>query len=106
MKPPISTRFSWLLGDIGLIDASFSPIILSYCMDHFHEIKIPNFERVIAREAKTCAPDFPKGREAEVIDLLLEFYHNPKMIVTTRKYAKAALDKIADKYPEIRNEFE
>ncbi len=101
---PISTRFSWLLGDISDQCPEKSREILIGCYELSPEVRIKNFDRTIAKQAMLCGKNIPENIEGEIVDKLFDWLIDPKISVSTKNNCLFALEKICQKYPELKEE--
>ena len=103
---PISTRFTWLLGDLSGMDSSFAPPILTYCHDNLDKIKVKDINRVIAKQCYLAGNHIPDKIEGKLIDHLFEWWTSKKSTISTKHYAKKALYNLCQKYPELKMELD
>lgn len=101
---PTSTRFSWLLGDISDQHPEKSREILIGCFEILPDIRIKNFDRTIAKQAMICGHNIPEDLEGEMVDKLFDWLMDPKISVSTKNNCLFALEKICEKYPELKEE--
>lgn len=104
LEHPISTRFSWLLGDISAIDLSKSREIIIEGFKNFNRIKILNFDRTLAKQCLLCGNDLPKKLEGEIVDRLFYWLNTHGISVATKYYSMYALFHLCKKYSDIKNE--
>ena len=102
---PVSTRFSWLLGDIGEQNPEKSGEILMSCFKILPQVRIKNFDRTLSKQAMLCAPKFPEAIEGELVTKLFDWLMDPKTSVSTKNHCLFALEKLCKKYPELKEEF-
>lgn len=102
VKGKIGMRYSWLIG--GLLD--MQPEMLdkhvTYFYQHLNEADFPNYDRTIAKFFFLAA--IPENLKGEAIDVLFKWLNDPGISVSTKNYAALALCKVADEFPDIRNE--
>ncbi len=99
---PIGMRFSWMLGGIVQMDPHRVFPVVAYLFTRRDEIKIHNFERSLAKMFALAG--VPEEIEGEAVEALFQWLMNPQLIVSTRIFAMAAMDKLCSKHPELRNE--
>ena len=104
LEHPISTRFSWLLGDISVIDPSKSKEIIVEGFKNFGRIHILNFDRTLAKQCMVCGNDLPQKLEGEIVDRLFYWLNTPGITVTTKYYSMMALFHLLRKHPDLKNE--
>lgn len=104
LEHPISTRFSWLLGDISSIDPSKSKEIVIEGFKNFNRIKILNFDRTLAKQCLLCRNDLPKKLEGEIVDRLFYWINTHGISVATKYYSMYALFHLCRKFPDLKNE--
>ena len=105
LEHPVSTRFSWLLGDISSRQPSFAPVILVFCFQNIQRIKIKDIDRVVAKQSYLCgAKNIPEAIEGELVDQLFEWLIDSKSSVSTKSFSLWALDQLCEKYPDLRIE--
>ncbi|TNE53077.1 MAG: hypothetical protein EP344_15165 [Bacteroidetes bacterium] len=103
---PVSTRFSWLLGDIAMRAPHRSPEILAICLEYRHRTPVKDMERVIARQAYLSGTQIPDALEEIVIDHLFEWLADPQSTKSTRHYAHKALNILCEKHPALQPELD
>lgn len=104
LEHPTSTRFSWLLGDISVIDPSKSKEIIVEGFKNFERIHILNFDRTLAKQCMVCGNDLPEKLEGEIVDRLFYWLNTPGITVTTKYYSMMALFNLLQKHPDLKNE--
>ena len=104
LEHPTSTRFSWLLGDISVIDPSKSKEIIVEGFKNFGRIRILNFDRTLAKQCMVCGNDLPQKLEGEIVDRLFYWLNTPGIPVTTKYYSMMALFNLLQKHPDLKNE--
>jgi hypothetical protein len=104
LEHPTSTRFSWLLGDISVIDPSKSKEIIVEGFKNFDRIHILNFDRTLAKQCMICGNDLPQKLEGEIVDRLFHWLNTPGVSVTTKYYSMMALFNLLQKHPDLKNE--
>lgn len=101
-KGKIGMRYSWLVG--GLLD--MKPDCLNehveYFYKHLPEADFPNYDRTVAKFFYLA--DVPETIKGEAIDILFKWLNDPGISVSTKNYSALALCKLADEFPDIRNE--
>ena len=105
LEHPVSTRFSWLLGDISSRQPFLAPVILVFCFQNIKKIKIKDIDRVVAKQSYLCgAKNIPKAIEGELVDQLFEWLTDSKSSISTKSFCLWALDQLCEKYPDLRME--
>ncbi len=104
LEHPTSTRFSWLLGDISVIDPSKSKEIVLEGFKNFDRIKILNFDRTLAKQCLVCGNGLPEKLEGEIVDRLFYWLNKHEISVSTKYYSMMALYHLCKKYPDLKNE--
>lgn len=99
---PIGMRFSWMLGGIVQMDPQRVFPVITYLFTRREAIGIHNFERSLAKMFALAG--VPEEIEGEAVEALFQWLMNPQLIVSTRIFAMAALEKLCDKHFELRNE--
>lgn len=98
----VAMRFLWLIG--GICDAK--PEAVAPCVSWFfekrHEIRVPNYERSLAKFLALAG--IPEVLEGEAGTELFRWLSDPDTIVTTKTYAMRALFALSRKYPDLRHE--
>ena len=102
---PISTRFSWLLGDVIIQAPEKSKAILQTCFPLLNQVKIKHFDRSISKQALVCGHDIPSEIEGEVVTKLFDWLMDPQKSVSTKNNCLFALEHLCKKYPELKDEF-
>lgn len=102
--PPVSTRFSWLLGDISSKDVNYCRFILHFFKNNYDKIKVKDKDRVIAKQAMLCEEELDEEVEAWLMNKLLACFANPQGAKSLESYSLKYLEKLAIKYPELMNE--
>lgn len=103
-EPPISTRFSWLLGDVIIQSPEKSKEILVECYKRLNHIRIKNFDRTLSKLIFTCGENLPEELEGELVNKLFEWLNDTKITVSTKNNSLFALENLCKKYPELREE--
>lgn len=104
LEHPISTRFSWLLGEISILDSNATKEIIIEGFKNFDRIQILNFDRTLAKQCLLCGNDLPKKIEGEIVDRLFYWLNTPGISVATKYYSMYALFHLCRKYPDLKNE--
>ncbi len=100
---PIAIRFSWMIGYLCEIKPEIVYPTVSYFFTYRKEIKIPNFNRSLAKMFYLCG--VPDELEGEVVTELFNWLQDPKSNITTKQYSILALNQITKKHPDLKNEF-
>jgi hypothetical protein len=98
----VATRFSWMLGGIVERDPERVRPVIPYLFRQRKEILIHNFERSLAKFFALAG--IPEEIEGEAVEALFQWLMDPKVLLSTRTFAMAALDKLCHKHPELKNE--
>jgi hypothetical protein len=98
----VATRFSWMLGGIVEADPQRVFLVTPYLFERREEIVILNFARSLAKFFALAG--IPEEIEGEAVEALFQWLMDPKVLLSTRLFAMAALDKICLKHPELRHE--
>ncbi len=104
-EPPVSTRFSWLLGDISMQAADKAPEILEACFKRLDHIHIKNFDRTLSKQALICGDHIPEQLEGTIVNKLFEWLSSPTTSVSTKNNSLFALENLCKKYPELKSEY-
>ena len=98
----LALRFIWLVGDLCEQNAVYvSPAVPTfYALKD--QVKFPNYDRSLAKMFLWCG--IPENREGEIIDVLFSWIMNSKVSVATKTNAMLALQKVLNKYPELKQE--
>ena len=81
-------KFSWIVGSLCEIDS--------------RRVKIPNFERTIAKIFYLV--EIPEEIEGEAVNIMFNWLLNPEIIVSTKNYSLFGLYKLTEKYSELKTE--
>lgn len=100
---PVAMRFSWMIGDLCEHEPRVVFPCVSYIFNNRHKIRIPNFNRSIAKMFYYAG--IPPEIEGEAIDELFKWLVDAASNVTTKTYALLALSKVISRYPDLTNEF-
>ncbi|HEX2898165.1 MAG TPA: hypothetical protein VHS96_00445 [Bacteroidia bacterium] len=98
----VATRFSWMLGGIVERDPQRLRPVIPYLFTRRKEILILNFERSLAKFFALAG--IPSEIEGEAVEALFQWLMDPKVLLSTRIFAMAALDRYCVQQPELRNE--
>jgi len=98
---PVSSRFLWLLSDVGLSDAptlfTALPSLFSYCREN-------NPEQLHAFASYWSYVGIPEENEAVAIDYLFNWLLSPTINTSIKSRAILVLMQLVSKYPELKNE--
>ena len=98
----ISSRFLWLLTEVGEIDSDRLFRSLSHLWD-FKDQAVPKlFKKAFAKYWHIAG--IPEENEGEAIDLLFTWLMDANTLVSTKVYAVYAIFNLTTKYPELKNE--
>ena len=98
----VATRFSWMLGGIVEIDPQRVFPVIVYLFSHRSAIEILNFERSLAKMFSLAG--VPEEIEGEAVEALFQWLMDHKVLLSTRIFAMAALQKFCLKHPELKHE--
>lgn len=104
LPPPISTRFSWLLGSLSECESTFLGEILPFIVENKTHIQVSDINRVLAKQCYICSPNLPENLEGQLIDDLFGYLMDKGETISTKDYAMKALQKITAKYPDLKPE--
>jgi hypothetical protein len=99
---PVAMRFSWVLGDLCETAPAVVYPSIAYLFNKREQIKIPNFNRSLAKLFYYCG--VPNEIEGEAINELFKWLQNTKSNVSTKSYAMLALHQLTQLYPELQHE--
>ena len=91
-EPPLSTRFSWLLGDISMKDSNYSNVILAFFKSNYQRINVKDKDRVIAKQAMLYGKDPGEDLEAWLMNKLLACFAYPQGSKSLESYSLKYLD--------------
>ena len=100
----VATRFSWMLGGIVERDAARVRPVIVYLFTQRKEILIHNFERSLAKMFALAG--IPSAIEGEAVEALFQWLMDPTVLLSTRLFAMAALDRYCVQQPELRHELQ
>ena len=98
----ITSRFMWLLTDVGETDAKILLKYLPYLLKVKDEIKYKEQGASFANYWLVCG--VPKVNETQAIDLLFSWLQSSESNVTTKSRSAFVLFNLTNIYPELRNE--
>ena len=98
----VATRFSWMRGGIVERDPERVRPVIPYLFTHRKEIVIQNFERSLAKFFALAG--IPEEIEGEAVEALFQWLMDPKVLLSTRIFAMAALDRYCRQQPDLRHE--
>ena len=98
----VATRFSWMLGGIVERDPERVRPVIPYLFRQRKAILIHNFERSLAKFFALAG--IPEEIEGEAVEALFQWLMDPKVLLSTRIFAMAALDRYCVQQPELRHE--
>jgi len=99
---PIGMRFTWLFGDIVLLDKTIlNPIVLS-CFQRRNDITSPGNTRTL--DKLLCLVGVPEELEGTVVDELFKWILDPKIKVAVKVFAIDTIAQLAIKYPALKEE--
>ncbi|MES2616978.1 MAG: hypothetical protein V4613_03815 [Bacteroidota bacterium] len=97
----IATRFQWMLSELGLLYPKKLLSELPYLLEFSKQIN-PAYKTSFASFWRIAG--VPTENEAVAIDLLFQWLISPTTNVTTKSRSLWVLEKLTDKYPELKNE--
>lgn len=99
---PIGMRFTWLFGDIVLLDKQLLAPIVAPCFARRNEITFPGYKRTLTK--LLCLVGVPEALEGTVVDELFQWTLDPKIKVAVKVFAIDTIAQLAEKYPELKEE--
>ncbi len=100
----VATRFSWMLGGIVERDPERVRPVIPYLFTQRKAILIHNFERSLAKFFALAG--IPEEIEGEAVEALFQWLMDPKVLLSTRIFAMAALDRYCVQQPDLRHELQ
>lgn len=97
----VATRFLWMLSGIGMKKSGKLFEVLPYLLELSTELN-PAYQTAFANYWLIAG--VPPENEAQAIDLSFQWLMNPGITVTIKSRALFVLFKLAEKYPELKNE--
>jgi len=104
LDPPICTRFSWLLGDLSSRTEIYIVDIITFCLNNLDKIKVPDIDRVIAKQAMLNSNALEEETEGLLLEHLFESIASSYSSVSTQRYSFLSLKIISKKYPDLLTE--
>ena len=98
----VSTRFLWLLSEIGIMSPNILHKELPFLLQLSDEIKHIDFKKSFA--SFWLISGVPLKNESRAIDLLFNWIQSFSTDITTKSRALIVLFKLTKKYPELKNE--
>ncbi len=95
-------KFSWIVGSLCELDSKRVFPVVNQIFDSRDKIKIPNFERTIAKIFYLV--EIPQEIEGEAVTLMFNWLLDPKIIVSTKNYSLFALYNLTEKYADLKVE--
>jgi hypothetical protein len=102
MEKAISSRFSWLLSDIGMENSEVLFSALPSLFENRNSVESFDFELSFATYWSLVG--VPYENETAAIDLILCWLQSPFVNVTTKSRSLIPLEQLATKYPELKME--
>ena len=99
---PIAMRFTWLFGDIVLLDSTVIYPIVGYCFERRDKMTFPGFKRTVAK--MLCLAGVPEEIEGLVVDELFKWVLDPKIKVAVKVFSIDVLCQLTFKYPDLKEE--
>lgn len=98
----VATRFSWMLGGIVERDPQRLRPVMPYLFTQRKAIPIHNFERSLAKMFSLAG--IPEEIEGEAVEALFQWLMDPKVLLSTRIFAMAALARFCKQQPDLQHE--
>ena len=98
----VSTRFLWLLSEIGMMNPDILHKELPFLLQLGDEISHFDFKKSFA--SFWLISGVPLKNESQAIDLLFNWIQSVSTDVTTKSRALLVLFELTKKYPELKNE--
>lgn len=98
----IAMRFSWMLSDIGLLDASLLHSVLHDLFVIREETNVPKFPQQFAKYWRIAG--IPEQDEGLAIDMLFHWLADPHADTHIKTVSLDVLDRLMVTYPELKNE--
>jgi len=98
----VSTRFLWLLSEIGIMSPNILHKELPFLLQLSDEIKQIDFKKSFA--SFWLISGVALKNESRAIDLLFNWIQSFSTDITTKSRALMVLFKLTKKYPELKNE--
>jgi hypothetical protein len=95
-------KFSWIVGSLCELDSTKISPIVNQIFTTRHKIKIPNFDRTIAKIFYLV--EIPQEIEGDAVNIMFNWLLDPKIIVSTKNYSLFALYDLTKKYPDLKIE--
>lgn len=97
----VATRFLWMLSGIGMIKASKLFEVLPFLLELSGKLD-PAYQTAFANYWLIAG--IPLENEGKAIDLSFQWLMDPGIKVTIKSRALFVLVRLAEKYPELKNE--
>lgn len=101
-KHPIAMYFSWVLGDVLVLQPERIFPIIPYCFELRDKMPFPGFKRSIAKMLAVAG--VPKDLEGIVVDELFKWILDLKMPVAVKVHSLETIYNLTIKYPELKEE--
>lgn len=98
----IASRFFWLMGGFAELFPQKLFAVLPAFFKLKNNFKHNDWNRSFAKFWNLCG--IPQENEAAATDLLFQWLISSKSNVSVKTYSLLALNKLAEKYPELKNE--
>ncbi len=95
-------RFSWIIGSLCEIDSKRVFPVVQQIFRNRERIKIPNFDRSMAKMFYLAG--IPDELEGEAVDIMFAWMLDPKILVSTKNFSLFALYNTCLNYGELKNE--
>lgn len=95
-------KFSWIVGSLCELDSTRVFPVVNQIFNNRNKIKIPNFDRTIAKIFYLV--EIPQEIEGEAVTVMFNWLLNPKIIVSTKNYSLFALYNLSEKYSDLKVE--
>ena len=101
-EPPLCLRFAWLVSDICANHPSVVAPYLPEFFDRKNEIKVKGIERSLAKWFYLSG--IPSKIEGEVFEQLSQWFLDPKLNVSTKRYCLLSMIEISKEYKDLKLE--
>lgn len=98
----IAMRFSWLLSDVGILNAKSLKNVLPQLFAIRDKVTYADFLYSFAKYWNYVG--VPEENKGEAIDLLFRWVEEPKMSVHIKTNAVTVLSRLVKEYPDLKNE--
>lgn len=98
----VTMRFSWLLSDIGILNAQSLKVVLPQLFAVRDKVNYADFQYSFAKYWNYVG--VPEENKGEVIDLLFRWVEDPTVSVHIKTNAVTVLSRLVKEYPDLKNE--